>query len=236
MTQTREVTMAANRNFDVGKLAEFGGYEWRVLEVRDGKALLLSREVIRTDTYNPSDGHTSWDICALRDWLNIDFYEKFSEQEQSRIVETSVTTAKNPRFETDCGETVTDNVFLLSVEEVARYFGDSGQLQGGNPKSKWWINDQYNAERIAYGKNGTAAFGIFAAKGAAKTAQKLRPEAAAISKRAALVRRVHWWWLRTPGMHGNTAVYINTGGSINLAGHRAYNGDGGVRPALWVTL
>jgi hypothetical protein len=45
-----------------------------------------------------------------------------------------------------------------------------------------------------------------------------------------------WWWLRTPGMHSNTAVYVNTGGSINLAGHRAYNGDGGVRPAIWVKL
>jgi hypothetical protein len=194
--------MATNSSFDVGKLTEFGGYDWCVLEVRDGKALLLSREVIRTDTYNPSKGYTSWDICALRDWLNIDFYEELSEQDQARIVETHVTTAKNPRFDTDCGEAVTDNVFLLSVEEVARYFGDSGQLTGGNPKSKWWVNDQYNAERIAYDEDGIAV----------------------------------WWWLRTPGMHSNTAVYVNTGGSINLAGHRAINGDGGVRPAMWVTL
>jgi hypothetical protein len=194
--------MAANSTFEVGKLAEFGDYEWRILEVRDRKALLLSREVIRTDAYNPSKGYTSWDICALRDWLNIDFYEEFSEQEQARIVETHVATAKNPRFETDCGEATTDVVFLLSVEEVARYFGDSGQLTGGNPKSKWWINDQYNAERITYHEDGIAV----------------------------------WWWLRTPGMHSNTAVYVNTCGSINLAGHRAINGDGGVRPALWVTL
>lgn len=141
-------------------------------------------------------------ICALRDWLNIDFYDEFGEREEERITEVRVTTDKNPRFDTDCGEVTLDKVFLLSVEEVAHYFGDSGQLTGGNPKSKWWINDQYNASRIAYGEHGAAV----------------------------------WWWLRTPSIHSNTAVYVNTGGSINLAGHRAINGDGGVRPAMWVNI
>ncbi|GHV42948.1 hypothetical protein FACS189490_12810 [Clostridia bacterium] len=196
------MSLTAKSSFEVGKIAEFGSYDWRVIEVHDGKALLLSSEVIRTDNYNPSKGCTSWDICALRDWLNIDFYDEFGEREQERIAEVCVTTAKNPRFDTHCGEVTLDKVFLLSIEEVARYFGDSGQLTGGNPKSKWWINDQYNETRIAYDESGT----------------------------------VVWWWLRTPGMHTNTVVYVNTGGSINLAGHRAYNSDGGVRPAMWVKL
>ncbi|GHU75588.1 hypothetical protein FACS1894188_06770 [Clostridia bacterium] len=57
-------TMTTTSSIEVGKITEFGSYEWRVLEVRDGKALLLSREVIRTDTYNPSKGTPLGDLCV----------------------------------------------------------------------------------------------------------------------------------------------------------------------------
>ncbi|GHU55325.1 hypothetical protein FACS1894132_11270 [Clostridia bacterium] len=192
--------MEISNNFKFDKVMKFGSADWYMLEVNDNKVLLLSQKIVKIDAYNPSNVSTSWDICNLRNWLNTDFYNKFSEKEQNQIVTMQIKTENNPRFDTECGEETLDKVFLLSVSEVAKYFGDSGQLVNGNPNSKWWVNDQYNKNRVANDEKGKAV----------------------------------WWWLRTPGMHKNTAVYVNTGGSINLAGHRSYDSGGGIRPAIWV--
>jgi hypothetical protein len=42
-----------------------------------------------------------------------------------------------------------DKVFLLSIEEAVKYFGDSGQLQNRPKNADYLINDQYNSARIA---------------------------------------------------------------------------------------
>ncbi|MCL1941737.1 MAG: DUF6273 domain-containing protein, partial [Synergistaceae bacterium] len=47
-------------------------------------------------------------------------------------------------------------IFLLSLEEVARYFGDSGQLKKRPSSNTYYINDQYNSARIAKDASGNA--------------------------------------------------------------------------------
>ena len=42
-----------------------------------------------------------------------------------------------------------------------------------------------------------------------------------------------WWWLRTPGNNYNHSAGINAVGSVDYNGS-AINGDGGVRPVLWI--
>jgi hypothetical protein len=50
-----------------------------------------------------------------------------------------------------------DYIFLLSLEEVVKYFGDSGQLLNGNPNYEHGISDEYNGARIAYTLNGSTS-------------------------------------------------------------------------------
>ena len=66
--------------------------EWIVLDVQDGKALLLSRygleQMIDKDSYRSTD---SWETCVQREWLNGTFYDSaFTETEKSAILLTDV--------------------------------------------------------------------------------------------------------------------------------------------------
>ena len=45
---TRESAIVSRSNVAAGEKIDFGGYEWRVLDVRDGRALLLSEDVIES--------------------------------------------------------------------------------------------------------------------------------------------------------------------------------------------
>jgi hypothetical protein len=155
------VKAGESRSFETGKLVEFGGYEWRVLEVNDGKALLLSEYIIEVRPYhrrgNWPDGIT-WEQCDLRAYLNSEFLNNFSERDRARIAETYVINNDNPWYGTEGGNDTTDKIFLLSIEEVVQYFGGSGQLANGNPNSTREIRDEYNAARIAHNNNGVTLY------------------------------------------------------------------------------
>ena len=125
----------------------FGGYNWRVLEVQNDRMLILSDIIIEKREYHNADGHTKWGTCALRDYLNWAFYNKFNGPDRALITEIN----NDPQH----SNTTNDKIFLLSIEEVVKYFGDSGQL---NKKNTTKINDQYNSARIAKDKDGKASF------------------------------------------------------------------------------
>jgi hypothetical protein len=48
------------------------------------------------------------------------------------------------------GKNTQDRIFLLSISEVIKYFGDSGQLKNKNSKSEYRIDDQFNSARQAH--------------------------------------------------------------------------------------
>jgi hypothetical protein len=132
----------------VGDVIEFGGYEWRVLEVRDGKALILSENIIERRAYHRNWENVTWAESSIRQWLNDDFYRSFTAEERRRIEETRITNADNPWFRTWGGGSTTDKIFLLSLDEVVEYFGDSGELRRGG--DNWGFRDEYDSARIAY--------------------------------------------------------------------------------------
>lgn len=142
----------------IGDIITFGEYRWRVLDVKDGKALILSDIVIETGAYNNTKIAVTWETCDLRKYLNDDFYNRFDGNEKSRITLTTIQNKANPWFGTDGGNDTTDRIFLLSIEEAVKYFGDSGQLKNRNPKSKLFINDQYKSVRKAANSNGETAW------------------------------------------------------------------------------
>ena len=91
---------------------------WTVLDVSEGRALLLCDVCVDARPYNSSGGGSAWEDSTLRQWLNSDFlFSAFSAKEQQVIPETEVTTTQLLLTEegqvTAGEETVTvDRVFL----------------------------------------------------------------------------------------------------------------------------
>ena len=143
-------------NPNIGDIIKFGGYDWRVLDTQDDKALLLSDKIVGRIFYHKPRRHekTTWAECNLRSYLNSRFYVSLSK-DKARIVETKIITSNNIWYGTDGGATTSDRVFLLSIEEVIRYFGDSGQLKS-RPDNDWRIDDKFNAARLATNERGEA--------------------------------------------------------------------------------
>ena len=130
-----------------GDVIPFGAYSWRALDVQDGKALLLCEFALGAGEYNEEYTAVTWETCTLRLFLNEGFYNEFSAEEKARIAETMLSNNDNPLFGTSGGNDTNDKIFLLSIEEVEKYFGGSGQLDNSaliamssnGAASAWWL-------------------------------------------------------------------------------------------------
>jgi|GEM_PF-1214091 len=142
-----EIVQGKKRN------VQFGGYNWRVLDVQGDRALLLTEDIIEKRCYNTELIGVTWEICTLRKYLNGKFFRKFNGEERARIIEVNNVNKDNQWFGTKGGNNTKDKIFLLSIEETVKYFGDSGQLKNKNLESKYWIDDKYNNDRIAKYEN-----------------------------------------------------------------------------------
>ncbi len=100
-----------------------GSIEWLVLAKKDNKILVISNKALDCQPYNTSFTAVTWESCSLRNWLNGTFLDAaFSSEEQTQILNTSVSANTNPEYDTDSGSSTTDKVFLLSIDEVNKYF------------------------------------------------------------------------------------------------------------------
>jgi hypothetical protein len=142
-----------------GDIIKFGKYDWRVLDVKDGKALIITDKVIgaRSDNSGVYGGGWHWENSILREYLNDGFYNSFGKKDRTRIIKTKVSNKVIPWYNESDRNDTEDYIFLLSLDEVVKYFGDSGQLLNGNPNSEFGISDEYNKARIAYTLNGSTS-------------------------------------------------------------------------------
>ena len=127
----------------VGSIVTFGSYEqdnntsngkepieWIVLDVQDGKSLVVSKYALDCQLYNTEISKVTWETCSLRTWLNGTFLkEAFSAEEQDKIPTVTVPADKNPSYSTDPGKDTQDRVFLLSIPEVNQYFASDTERQ-----------------------------------------------------------------------------------------------------------
>lgn len=102
--------------------------EWLILDVQDGKALLISKFALDCKPYNAKLETVTWETCSIRKWLNNDFlHSAFSDEENSIISTVKVPAHKNPESESnpqinmDPGVETYDKVFLMSIEEFDKY-------------------------------------------------------------------------------------------------------------------
>lgn len=84
--------------------------KWIVLKEQDGRALVVSRDILfnrRFDQYRDHNGN-KWDNCELRSFLNSDFYiNAFKDYEKKKVINSLIEEFK-----------VKDNVFLLNSEQA----------------------------------------------------------------------------------------------------------------------
>ena len=127
---------AAAADVGAGDIIAFGRYdqdgddangaepiEWQVLESDGATATVISRYILDTRVYNTRFEKTSWETCTLRQWLNEDFLNAaFDATEQARLETVDVTADVNSDYPTRPGNDTRDRVYLLSMEEVRRYF------------------------------------------------------------------------------------------------------------------
>ena len=159
-----------------GKYIKFGAYEqdnntsngkedieWLVLEVKDGKALVISKYALDYKPYNTSRTDVTWETCTLRNWLNNDFINAaFSADEKAMIPTVAVPADENPEYSTNPGWTTWDQVFLLSITEVNQYLSSSSARQceptnyavtngasKSNSGSRWWLRSPGYSQNFA---------------------------------------------------------------------------------------
>jgi len=206
--------MAQTVTVEIGSALSFGGYTWRVLDLHTDRALIITEEIIEQGPYHNAYKEITWADCALRSYLNGEFYERFSGAEKSRILPVINHNPDNQWHGATGGVDTEDRIFLLSIEEVAcRYFGDGrAKLYNPGKNQRYWLErkDENNGKRkaILLGKE-----------------------------------HVWWWWLRSPGRFNVRAAYIHGDGNIGIQGNNIFKGNGsdgkctgGIRPALWLGL
>lgn len=110
--------------YDQNNDSEDGGedIEWIVLDIQDDHYLLITKLGIECRPYHSVQKAITWKDCGLRSWLNYEFYDWFTDYEKKHILKTEIEPASNPEYETDPGEATTDRLFILSLEEVMKYF------------------------------------------------------------------------------------------------------------------
>lgn len=152
---------------EVGDTVIFGSYEqdnvmengrepleWIVLDVQDGKAMLLSKYCIDTVIFYPKRVPMYWGKSDLRTWMNGDFLnEAFTDEEQALILTTTVENL-NPHGIKGGGEDTLDKVYLLSKPEVLAFFPEQADrvaypteyakskgctLDPNTGSCRWWL-------------------------------------------------------------------------------------------------
>lgn len=131
---------------DVGDIIKFGNYngndEWEILAKEDNKVLVISKYAICKRPYNDEYTYVTWENCTLRNWLNSEYLNStFDTADQSLIMNTKVTNADNKEYDTPGGKDTTDKIFLLSIDEVEKYYSsNSKRVTTYNGFScDWWL-------------------------------------------------------------------------------------------------
>ena len=145
------------KNANVGDYVEFGRYpqtakgeiqpvEWQVLARENNKVLVISRYGLDARRFDPESN--VWSESEIHWWLNGKFYNSiFSGEEKASIKSFN-----------------RDNVFLLSREEVEKYFADDearrckptpyakaeGALTGDNGCGFWWLRSSADGDSVFY--------------------------------------------------------------------------------------
>ena len=181
--------------------------EWIVLDVQDGKALLISKYGLDVQPYSTENTAVTWETCTLRAWLNGDFLNAaFTPGEQEAILVSETDNSRDQGYgewNADSGSNTQDRVFLLSYAEANKFFRVTAD----------------NKENIGARIRPTA----YAVSRNAYTDEKLKTEEGA---------EAGWWWIRSLSSP-SFAGFVRSAGSLDSISTGSKSGC--VRPVIRVS-
>jgi len=122
----------------IGDIIPFGEYNWRVLDVKGDKALIITEDVVEQRRYHEQYIDVTWETCDLRKYLNGEFLDKF---DSARIVQVTNQNPDSP-YDGKDGNPTQDKIFLLNLDEFLKYFGDNGYFDitiDYETDAWWWL-------------------------------------------------------------------------------------------------
>ena len=199
---------------------------WRVLDAREGKALLLADRMPDSVPFHDADEAVVWEDCTLRSWLNgygaaenlrgIDYTGRgfldraFTERERDAILVTDCENLANHDYGTDSGADTADRLFILSNAEV--FEGADAGHYGFHP-GRDYDDPAKRFTSTLYAK----CMGAWWSPVDAYAGNS-------------------FWFMRTSGYTPRSVTYICDFGYIYSKGTLVTCGDAGVLPAMWVDL
>lgn len=209
--------------------------EWLVLDAEEDNILILSRYVIEKKAFNENGKANGWAQSTIRKWLNEEFLKSaFADREIEKI---GVSKIDNPgstgyfkefgkKTGTAAGKKTEDKVFLLSYEEVLKFF-----------------------EPVKVEK-----FGFYVGKDLITTATGatgLKNECLSAYDYDNLYKDADWpedcvdvngagWFLRSNGLNAEDVMSVGFDGALRAqyyeygADYESATYEGGVRPAMWI--
>ncbi|MCR5823746.1 MAG: SH3 domain-containing protein [Lachnospiraceae bacterium] len=250
-----------------GEIVLYGKYEqdndpdngperisWFVLDKQGDNLLLLSVYALESMAFNGDSvkGWYAWEDSDIRKWLNGEFYATAFTLEQQASVNKSFLindyhiyvdkpmSDKGYSYDANPGIDTTDRVFLLSTEDVIKYFKFKTGSYSESGTIKW--TGSSDARLKCFGTEYAFTHGLYLQSVADSSTQN---------------RHIEWmdsghtfaaniacnWWLRSVGkvttdlrtqISTNLITDVNYAGALLLSGENAYSEFMGVRPAVWV--
>lgn len=177
LSTTVGLAEAGTLSIEVGDMITLGEYEqnnvlddgrepieWRVLQIQENTALLISLYALDAQPYNTTPARASWVKCTLRAWLNDEFLNAaFTEEEKQYIAIREIVNWKE--------ESTQDAVFLLDNDQAKQLFSSHQDRQAtptayaiaqgayqskkyGPGNAQWWLRtisweSKYRAAYVA---------------------------------------------------------------------------------------
>lgn len=189
--------------------------EWRILEQKDGTALLManiildSQQYYRTQNTRTVNGKTvypnNYKESDIRAWLNETFYKTAFDELAQRIIETTAVDNSAPSTASSSNsyacENTQDKVFLLSHEEV------NSSSYGLNMTTRQLKSTDYAKSQGCWQSTDSS------------------------------YRGNGWWWLRSPRYNNSSHTHgVQLSGLANVYTSAVCYELHGVVPALWIRL
>lgn len=228
---------------EVGEYFTFGSYEqdgdlnngkepieWMILDKQQDHVLLLSRYALDSKRYDDGTEEVTWETCTVRKWLNNDFLQAaFSQPEQGAIAYSQLENKDATNLFGNGvkggvgGNNTIDKVFLLSVDEVRRYFKETGE--GHSRKVA------YCEEYVCYPTQYALDNGVEV------LTEKLYKEYNDYDYPKDIVVGGCNWILRSPGFNNKYCANVGTNLTLDESGSQIWNTTyTAVRPAIWVKV
>ncbi len=197
--------------------------KWRVLSVNGDDVFLVADKNLDVQRYNDTYTSVTWETCTMRSWLNgygagankegKDYSSNnflinaFSAGERLAIRTTNVVNNDNFEYGTEGGNDTSDQVYLLSLDEVR------------NPGYGFTSNTDSTQTRKAVNTAYVAGGGEINSSGMHSAGSS------------------DIWWLRSPGDGSSDAAHVGGSGFVYRSGYSVSNSRYvGVRPALHLNL